>query len=45
MLVKNIRLIVGSSFGSNYWSRSDPTIPILGIESKSKSISTFLKLN
>ncbi len=38
------RLTIRSDFDSNYWNRFDPTILILEIELKSKSISSFLKL-
>jgi len=37
------RLIVGSSFGSNYWNRLNSTISILEIDSKLDSIRANLK--
>jgi len=40
-----IRLIVGSDFGFNFRNRFDLSISILEIDSKSDSISIFLKSN
>ncbi len=45
LFITVVRLIVGSSFGSNFWNRPDPTILTLGIDLKPNSISIILKLN